>query len=137
MGRGSPRLLTFLRANQLYGVELASVQEIVNTETATWTVSGELLGHNGDVIEVVDPATWFHPLVHEAWLLIVVTGPYNTRHALACDRIGDVLDVPSEMAPAPDGRAHEAVAFVDNVERRILVPDLKSVFPVRRSRTDQ
>ena len=123
---------TMVVDDQLFGVDVVQVQEIIGEQHITPVPLGPptavgLLNLRGEIVPAISlrTALGLAPLAEGQPCKHVVMRRASGLASIVVDSIGDVVDVDeSSFEPAPDtlsGRARELVKGVHKLERRLLL----------------
>ena len=126
---------TFLVHNNLYGVDVADVQEVVKQLPVTpvplahGSVQG-LINLRGKVATAICLRTLFQMPQNTTEFMNVVCVVHNTLVALQVDEIGDVLEIEDEsIKPLPSNASHALKSFCSGISKQpqflVSILDLK------------
>jgi purine-binding chemotaxis protein CheW len=145
------KYLTFFLADEVYGVEISYVTEIIGIQKITNIpempeyIRG-VINLRGKVIPVMDVRTRFHmnQREYDERTCIIVVDISGTTVGLVVDEVSEVADIPmDQVEPPPMGRQGKGNAFIKgmgksgdsvkillNVEALIKEEDLEAVMEI-------
>ncbi|MBF0314835.1 MAG: purine-binding chemotaxis protein CheW [Oligoflexia bacterium] len=137
---GGNQFVTFSIANEEYGIEIKSVQEIVGHRTLTYLPNSPrfvkgILNLRGNVIPVMDPRIKFsmQEVEYDKTSVIIIVKANQKNVGIIVDQIKDVLTIESNhIEDAPELSDRIDSKFINGIgkvgEKFVIILDVNKIF---------